>query len=330
MKLSAPQKRLPAILTICIDYELAWGFVYRDRRAALANQEILLAGRASMFTLIKLFDQYQIPATWAFVGHLLLDKCCAINGVAHPEIHRPTYSWLATDWFADDPCSSLAEAPLWYASDFWEEIISASVKHEVASHSFAHFLFGEPGLSESAARSDFAAFEEIARIRGFSPSAFVYPTHKPGFREMLAEYGFKVYRATTQEPFTSMSPWPRKVMRLLARLFALPSSPATPIRHENGVWEIPASMHFAFRKGTLGKLERIDALVLRAKRGLNRLSRQGGVFTLYFHDHNFGIRSEDHLAAMEQVLTYALFLQEKGDINIMTMTEACKALEETA
>ena len=67
--------------------------------------------------ILDLFTRHEISATWAVVGHLLLDHCAANGGRPHPDIVRPSYSWLDGDWFDIDPCSTLAEAPAFYGRD---------------------------------------------------------------------------------------------------------------------------------------------------------------------------------------------------------------------
>ena len=66
------------------------------------------------------------------------------HGMAHPGMLRPPYfenefwRYRSGDWYEHDPCSSVEQAPEWYAPDLIRDILSAKVKHEIACHTFSH------------------------------------------------------------------------------------------------------------------------------------------------------------------------------------------------
>jgi peptidoglycan/xylan/chitin deacetylase (PgdA/CDA1 family) len=102
--------------------------------------------------LLALLDRYEIPATWAIVGHLMLEGCSRHDGAVHADVMpRPDYSWFPKDWYVHDPCTSAIQSPGWYAPDILEWIRATRVRHEIASHSFAHIYYGDPECSASAA-----------------------------------------------------------------------------------------------------------------------------------------------------------------------------------
>jgi len=62
----------PAVV-ISADVELAWGWQYSRQGAdpfVMAKRS-----RTNFPLLIELFDRYDVPITWAVVGHLLLHSC---------------------------------------------------------------------------------------------------------------------------------------------------------------------------------------------------------------------------------------------------------------
>jgi hypothetical protein len=62
------------LVVFSADFEMAWAFRYSKTLASKAV-EIGLKERENVPTLLDLFDKYQIPATWATVGHLFLNEC---------------------------------------------------------------------------------------------------------------------------------------------------------------------------------------------------------------------------------------------------------------
>ncbi len=73
--------------------------------------------RETVDEILRLMETYQISGTWAIVGHLFLSQCRREDGVKHPEISRPDYSWHPADWYDLDPCSDLKASPTWYGPD---------------------------------------------------------------------------------------------------------------------------------------------------------------------------------------------------------------------
>ncbi|HLF03846.1 MAG TPA: polysaccharide deacetylase, partial [Dehalococcoidia bacterium] len=128
---------------LSIDTELAWGSVYngsfRQRLGHYART------REAITRLLALSERYHISATWAVVGHLFLDQCRAVDGIKHPEIIRPEYSWFGGDWFDADPSSDLGTDPFWYGPDIVGQIQECRVPQEIGCHGFSHMIAGDLG-----------------------------------------------------------------------------------------------------------------------------------------------------------------------------------------
>ncbi|NLX92012.1 MAG: hypothetical protein GXZ07_10615 [Firmicutes bacterium] len=86
------------IFTISLDTELAWGVVDTPKNL-MKNLKYYKKSREVIDKLLLLFQQYEISATWAVVGHLFLDTCKPVNGQKHPEILRSNYPRSKNDWF---------------------------------------------------------------------------------------------------------------------------------------------------------------------------------------------------------------------------------------
>src|SRR5439155_5436053 len=135
-----------ASATISADFELSWA--WRGWRSAEETRLRAARERRNVSYLVPLLEEYDIPITWATVGHLFLE-CCerGTDSRAHPQMPRPVMttcramaSW-AGDWYAHDPCTDYRLDPLWYCPDLIRLILSSKVRHEIASHSFSHISF---------------------------------------------------------------------------------------------------------------------------------------------------------------------------------------------
>lgn len=287
-------------LVISIDAELGWGF--HD----LANppEGRVESGRRGWRRLLALLDRFDVPATWAVVAHLMLDRCDGRHE-GHPA--PPGWFEREREEWADRP-------DLRFAPDLVAGVLAADPDHELASHSFSHVLFGDPGTTPRIARAECERSREIAARWGQEVNSFVYPRNDVGHREALADCGFRAYRGR--------SPTPEGVWGVADAAIRDRSPLVHPRIDEYGLVSIPASL-FAF--GFEGRLRSIaesvwaDPIVARARRGIDRAAADDGVFHLWLHPNNLQItRDDDRMAA---VLEHAAEARAESGLRIETMGE---------
>jgi hypothetical protein len=112
----------------------------------------------------------------------------------------------------------------------------------------------------------------------------------------------------------------RQPLRLLAMVGSLTPRTTSAVP-DRGLLHVPASMHFALPASPAGAAVTWRMLARRAIRGIRRAERRRQVFTMFFHDHNFGTRTDDHLRALSEVLAFAAARKERGVLDIVTMRE---------
>jgi peptidoglycan/xylan/chitin deacetylase (PgdA/CDA1 family) len=191
----------PAVV-ISVDFELAWALRY-DRGVANPLERAIEAARRTRThvpLLLDLFDHYKVPATWATVGHLFLERCECRGGRAHPDMIRPSFfeneNWRYAhgDWYDDDPCSSWSEAPEWYAPDLIRDILSRPVQHEVACHTFSHIPCNQEHCPPDLLRAELQECQRLASEWDLVLRSFVFPANLAGNLAVLKELGFQNYR----------------------------------------------------------------------------------------------------------------------------------------
>jgi len=191
-----------AALIISADCELAWAWRYTKALSDPLGYAIHRAeqSRRNFLELLALFDGYEIPVTWAVLGHLFLENCARNNDRAHPEVQRIPYfdnefwQYREGDWFDADPCTDYQSDPAWYAPDLIQAILNAKVKHEIACHSFSHIDFSDGVCPPGIADSELQKCQEIAREWGLELKSFVFPGNLVGNRASLKRFGFVAYR----------------------------------------------------------------------------------------------------------------------------------------
>jgi glycosyltransferase involved in cell wall biosynthesis/peptidoglycan/xylan/chitin deacetylase (PgdA/CDA1 family) len=231
------QNGLPkGALTISLDFELAWAWQYARR----GDENYVAKGlreREQVPLLLKIFDEFNIPTTWATVGHLFLESCsCGADGLPHPGLPRPPFfttplwNYTSGDWYQHDPCSDARKAPAWYAPDLIEMILASSAGHELGCHGFSHVGFGSYCPHDVALAELLASRAAMQRF-GLTPKSFVFPGDDGGNFPALVEADFKIVRA-----FPKPQGWISLPLRRKDGLWGLPTSSAL----DRGVgWSIP-------------------------------------------------------------------------------------------
>lgn len=310
----------PAVFVLSLDTELAWGNFERVKDPLKKTQ--MFRTRYCIQQLLDLLETYNIRATWAVVGHLMLDACHPDeNGVKHPQAIRPAYSWHPGDWFEDDPCTSLQENPLWYGMDIVNKIRSCTVPQEIASHSFAHQIFGDPGCHWACADTDIRLAVYAAQALNIQMDSFVYPKNSIAHQTVLAKYGFRIYRGEGTEWYHRFRhPLLRKILHFLDDLLAVPPAADTLHRDNDNLFYTNGNMMYQSMEG-LRKLIPLRARVRKAKMGINKAVAQGKIFHLWLHPFNLASDPTRLLAGLEEIFKHVKNLEDAGRLVNLPMRE---------
>ena len=261
-------QRTSAKFVISIDTELAWGSIY-DEKILEQKYDTFKKTRFAIEQILKLFEKYNISATWALVGHLMLKNCRKEHGKKHPDVIRPQYSWYSKDWFHYDPCNRNEKNSVWYGDDILKKIIDCKVPQEIGSHSFSHIMFGDKGCSSACAESDVKKWIEVASKYKIKPDSFVFPFNSEGHYEVLKHYGFKIYRSRNTGGYLKIKNKKiKRIIQILDRIFALCPSTGKVEADKNGLLKIPGDFCYFRYKGWKHYLTWKSA-VRKSKKGID-------------------------------------------------------------
>jgi peptidoglycan/xylan/chitin deacetylase (PgdA/CDA1 family) len=265
-KLNDFRKYIPgsykAVILIYADFELAWAWRYSKDLISKKEEVLNIAQkeRENIPGILKLCEQYNIPITWATLGHLFLEKCEKKNGIAHPEIKRIDFFendyWIFNkgDWFDDDPCSNYENSPEWYCPDLIKNITGSNVKHEIGCHTFSHIDCRDEVCSTEVFESEINICKELAGKYKIELKSFVHPGHTIGNLDNLARLGFSSYRTDNGNIL------------------------GYPVKHSNGLWEIKGTMELAYRKKW-----NVEFNIEFYKKIVDRAIKNNSVCTFWFH-----------------------------------------------
>jgi peptidoglycan/xylan/chitin deacetylase (PgdA/CDA1 family) len=315
------------ILTISIDLELAWGVC--DKPITLHVRRAIDRERDIVPRILTLFSIYDIRATWAIVGHLLLTRCQWKNGIVHPEIRRPILLNSQRDWFFQHPGEGVYDR-VWYARDLVDLIRDATPVQEIGSHSFCHIPYIDRVSGRNAVADDIEMARKLHESEALEFEAFVFPRNLVACKDLLRKAGIRVYRGNSPRWYDSI-PWAqaKRFFNLVQFFLSLPPQTVRPSIEDSGMVNIPDSMLFIGRKGIRRFITR-NSLIKMGIVGLNRAVQSGEVFHLWFHPSNFSYETEEQFFAFEAILKHSRKLREEGQLQVLTMGDLGKRISDPA
>ncbi len=300
---------------LSLDTELAWGSFHLRM-----GPELMRAARwtneVGIPRLLELLCRYRISATWAFVGHLVLDGCSG-----HPELAAVHYDWFQHDWFSFDPCSDESHSPQWYARRRFLQVLKAPHPQEIGFHSFSHVDFADRGTPRLRAVQEYAACRAIAEQFNIPAPTFIFPFNHPGFLHQLRETGFRYYRPPAANRLPS---WPR-LSRIIGLSYDfLRLTPATVLPSmADGLVLLPASLMLRSMRGWRGLIP-VACRRDRVRKGLQSAVRTGRIFHLWFHPIDLYNRNDVMFVLLEKFCEEVSRLRERGDLRIATFGQVCE------
>jgi peptidoglycan/xylan/chitin deacetylase (PgdA/CDA1 family) len=298
-------------VVISADAELGWGF--HDLKDPPTDR--LANARYGWQTLLDFCDEYEVPATWAVVGHLLLDDCDGEHA-DHP---------TPAGWFDHERGDDAMPRSLRFGDGLVDDLLNAEVDHDVGLHTFSHVEFGDPDTTRQLARAEVATSLEIARERGLELRSFVFPRNNVAHLDALAAYGIECYRGVNPRTHQDDA-WDGAVGKIArATLVRRPPPLVEPAVDSYGLVNVPASLHlFSFEGTPRSLVEPVigDPVVRQAKLGIDAAAEEDGVFHMWLHPNSITeSRDERRLRAIFEYLDRQ---RAETSLSVQTMVDVAK------
>ncbi len=292
-----PSQRLPrGAVVFSVDFELAWGWAHAKGRSFQDAVTMGLRERAQVPHILAAMDQYQIPATWATVGHLFLDRCTRdSHGRAHADLPRipffesEYFVHKSGEWFDCDPCTDSKRDPAWYAPDLIERIMAARTGHEIGCHGFSHESYRD-GCPADVASANIDACIKAMQPFAIVPKTWVFPGNEAGN-----------FQALVQKSIRSVRSFPVKVAQV-----------SLPVRRADGMWAIFASSPVDLEGVGWNYEERLA----RLKRFVDAAAATRLAAHIWFHP---SLRAEQMTMLLFPLFKYCAEQRERGVIDVLTI-----------
>lgn len=261
------------IFTLSLDTEFAWGML-DNPKSLISNAEYFYKTREAIDNIIELLEKYDISATWAIVGSLLLEE---------PHFQDDIISKIAEGLEEDirqQYINLLGDENIWSAKDVFKKIQSCSTPQEIASHSYSHIIFGDKNTTREEALKEFNYGKEILKKYGEDPISFIFPRNSINYLNELKESCFKVYRGLEPSWYKKTSGYLRKICHIADQTLAITPPVVIPNFNEDLI-NIPASMLYLSMNG-FRKLIPLKSRVKKANKGIEEAIKEKKYFIYGF------------------------------------------------
>lgn len=303
-----------------IDTELAWGYAHlEDDPSTYEHWESYGRVRDTVERLLALMDRYDIRATFAFVGRLLIDHSNQAETSIYPENPQP-----AAQYFTESRFSEQEFLDRWYAPELIQMVQGAKSEHEIGSHTFSHMIEGEPGYSKSLFEQDLAAAQQHAKSLGLNLKSLIYPKNRVAHVDIAARNGFSCYRSVPVSRTANLPSLPRRVLQKLDAYLPVPPAVSYPVKRD-GIWELPATSYYRHTAGwARWQINYVRAAKLKA--GIRRAASGKALFHVWFHPYDIASDPKRLLPPLERAFAEVAKLRDAGRLENLTMGEVAESL----
>lgn len=310
---------------ISLDFELLWGAINTWLPDGYGQSHVKNV-REVIKRLITLFEKYDVKATFATVGFVMMGgKRELMNYI--PEL-TPSYTNKALipyDQFLD--AMKKEDEYLYFAPEM-VDLLKECKNIEVGTHTFGHYYCWEEGQTVEQFDADMAMACKVAKTKGLQLDSIVFPRNQVSedYLKICAKYGIKAYRgnpkmyfAETKNKFIALY---YRIARLMDTYFnwgGNTSLPYSEIRIDKLPINVPASRMLRPYMHALRFLEPLR--LRRIKKEMLYAAKHHELYHLWWHPHNFGENMEQNFSFLEKVLKCYKKCHEDYGMQAMTMSD---------
>ncbi|MGB6084293.1 polysaccharide deacetylase family protein [Moheibacter sp.] len=307
---------------ISLDFELHWGGA--EVWDLITMKNYFLNARSSIPSILNLFKENNVRATWATVGFLFAkDKKQLLQ--FSPEL-KPSYrnSKLSYYNYFHIVGENEKNDPFHYGGSLIEKIISTNGQ-ELGTHTFSHYYCNEEGQSVKEFEADLLAAQSISKENfGVNLKSLVFPRNQYNnlYLDVVRRLDIAVVRSNPDVWFWKKSYGKvTSLLRAIDTLYPISNSltfnEAKIVKEE--VVELPASRFFrpySIREKLIQhlKIERIKSEMLYA-------AQSNRCYHLWWHPHNFGVYPQENISQLKEIIIFYNHLNKKYGFQSKNMSD---------
>ncbi len=319
------------IFVISLDFELMWGVW--DSKSIESYGENIIKVHEIIPKLISTFETYEVSATFATVGFLFnKNKSMLLNNL--PEL-RPKYKKEKFNpYLSFIDLIEEKQSQYYFAPELIKQVADSKLQ-ELATHTYAHIYCLEEGMEEDAFEADLKMAVKVADLYNQPVKSLIFPRNQFNnkFLSICEKYGLTSYRGNEKSwiyaPKSGAEENPvRRAVRLMDTYLNLTGHHCyNPLNLKNhkGIVNIPSSRFFRPYSEKLSFLENLK--IRRIKKSMTHAAKNGKVYHLWWHPHNFGYKTEEMFKQLEEILKHYKTLHEEFGFKSCSMNGVVKMIQ---
>ena len=314
----------PGSFVISLDLELMWGVL--DVKTVKEYGDSIIGGRESLPKTLKLFEEFNISATFSTVGFLFSESKKELFSFI--PVNKPTYNNM--DYSPYPKISSIGknelDDPYFYGMSLID--LLGGRNHEISTHTFCHYYCLEDGQNINQFDQDIDSAKKIAAKKGFNINTIIFPRNQFNldYIEVLKKHKIIAYRGNANYWFYKSSKYDQE--NLLKRFFRFLDSYVNISGHNtytnkemrgDEIINIPSS---SFLRPFNNKLKYFEKIRFnRIKNSMTEAAINNKTYHLWWHPHNFGMNQTENLYFLKKILMHYQSLNKKYNFQSKTMTK---------
>jgi peptidoglycan/xylan/chitin deacetylase (PgdA/CDA1 family) len=288
-------------LVISLDFELVWGLfdhIQITDKFNYFNNTLLAIPK-----MLELFQKNSINVTWATVGMLFNENWDEWNSNI-PDL-LPTYSNLKLDAYKYGKAHQNSNLEKFFFAPNLIKDIQSIHGQEIATHTYSHYYCLEKGQTIEQFDADIIKAVQIADKFNIKLNSLVFPRNQfnKEYLNVCSKNKIETIRTNPNNWYWDLTK-PETIVTKLARSgdaylpFGKKSYALDSIKSQIVINQ-PASRFFRPQN----KIEFLNsARVLRIKNEIKNAAKNGEVYHLWWHPHNFGTDTVQAIKALESIL----------------------------
>lgn len=307
-------------LVISLDFELFWGCAdfadYKEWQDKIEEVQLVVP------EILKLFQKYEIHATWATVGGILADNEKEFKHYMEFSKSSQFQELIMRLWPVDGngcPDSMLFAPEL-------VEMISQTENQEIGTHTYSHYYCSNGSSKPQDFYDDLEASLAIFKDKGYhKPRSVVFPRNQVGKEYVnVIPKQINVYRGVELGWVTKLKntcPSLGILLWYLDHYMPIRKSRSYQLQEcsEENRYNIRQSRFFKAYNPKYALFENIK--IKRYKLEMKKAAIKGEIFHMCWHPHNFSGNLDKNIQQLTNLFEYYLFLKEKYNMTSLTMAE---------
>ncbi len=307
-------------LVISLDFELLWGVF--DKVDWKQKQEYFRNTRKVIPEILRLFEKYDIACTWATVGMLFNEDWDDWN-VNIPDILPEYVNEKLSAYKYGKSIQSKETEKLCFAPELIKKIKSIP-RQEVGTHTYSHYYCLEPGQEIDAFRADLIRSKELAEKHGVELQSLVFPRNQfnGDYLEVCKEIGLNSVRTNPDSWYwqnTQKDSLQQKVFRTGNAYIGRNNKSYKEVSEISpGLTGQKASR---LLRPHSGRSFLDKARINRIKTEMTKAAKNGEIYHLWWHPHNFGANPDKNLEELQFILAHYDSCNKKYGFLSLSMNE---------